>query len=111
VRDVTAPRSWERQEPDRLPTLPVPPGPVSNGEFLPAAGTAHDRAIARAAVRTDPTATRCALATDPLTTAQPQAAHLRADGALASPWRTNGPSTRREVLDWARSPTTRWSPL
>ena len=59
----------------------------------------------------DPTATRCALAADPLTTAQPQAAHLRADGALASPWRPNGPVTRREVLDWVRSPTTRWSPL
>jgi uncharacterized protein len=59
----------------------------------------------------DPTATRCALATDPLTAAQPQAAHLRADGALASPWRPNGPITRREVLDWVRSPTTRWSPL
>ena len=45
---MTAPRSWERQEPDRPPTLPIPPGPVSNGEFLPAPATPHDRAVARA---------------------------------------------------------------
>ena len=59
----------------------------------------------------DPAALRCAFATDPVTAAQGQAAHLRADGALGSPWRRNGPMTRREVLDWVRSPTTRWSPL
>jgi predicted TIM-barrel fold metal-dependent hydrolase len=58
----------------------------------------------------DPTATRCALATDPLTTAQAQAAELRADGALPSPWKPRGPTTRRELLRWLRAPTTRWTP-
>ena len=32
---------------DDRPVLPVRPGPVSNGEFIPAAATARDRAIAR----------------------------------------------------------------
>ena len=33
----------ERHGPDRPPTLPLPPGPVSNGEFLPAPPAADDR--------------------------------------------------------------------
>jgi hypothetical protein len=59
----------------------------------------------------DPNATRCALAADPLTNAQAQAAHLRAEGALPSAWRPHGPTTRRELLRWLRSPTTHWTPL
>lgn len=56
-------------------------------------------------------ATRCALASDPLTTAQTTAAHLRADGALPAASRPNGPTTRREMLQWLAQPATRWTPL
>jgi uncharacterized protein len=56
-------------------------------------------------------ATRCALATDPLTTASTTAAHLRDDGVLPAPARANGPTTRREMLQWLASPATRWTPL
>ena len=59
----------------------------------------------------DPNTTRCALATDPLTNAQAQAAQLRAENALPSPWQPRGPTTRRELLRWLRSPTTHWTPL
>ncbi len=58
----------------------------------------------------DPQATRCGLQSDPLTTARPAAAELQSDGALASPWTPNGPTTRREVLAWLSSPVTRWAP-
>jgi uncharacterized protein len=58
----------------------------------------------------DPEAKRCALTTDPLTAAQPTAAELRDQGVLASPWRANGPTTRREMLQWLASPATRWTP-
>ncbi|MDQ1461083.1 MAG: hypothetical protein QOI08_2567, partial [Actinomycetota bacterium] len=56
-------------------------------------------------------ATRCALATDPLTTARTTAAHLRADGVLPAAARPNGPTTRREMLQWLATPATRWTPL
>jgi len=59
----------------------------------------------------DPTATRCALASDPLTAAQPEAAHLRADGALPPSSRPRGPTTRREMLRWLGDPSTRWTPM
>jgi hypothetical protein len=59
----------------------------------------------------DPHATRCALTKDPLTNAQPEAAHLRDQGVLPSPWAPNGPTTRRQVLAWLSSPLTRWNPL
>lgn len=58
----------------------------------------------------DPTATHCALATDPLGANASETAQLRADGALPSPWRPHGPTTRRQVLRWLASPTTRWVP-
>ncbi len=58
----------------------------------------------------DPTATRCGLVEDPLTSNVPEAAQLRKDGALPSPWRPNGPTTRRQVLDWLSSSLTAWSP-
>jgi len=58
----------------------------------------------------DPDATRCALATDPLTGARTTAAHLRNDGALPAASRANGPTTRREMLQWLASPATRWTP-
>jgi hypothetical protein len=58
----------------------------------------------------DPTATHCALATDPLQANISEAAQLRSDGALASPWDPHGPTTRRQVLKWLASPTTRWVP-
>ena len=58
----------------------------------------------------DPTATHCALATDPLSTQISEAAQLRADGALPSPWDPHGPTTRRQVLSWLAAPTTHWTP-
>ncbi|HEY5250315.1 MAG TPA: amidohydrolase family protein [Acidimicrobiales bacterium] len=58
----------------------------------------------------DPTATHCALAADPLQAGVSEAAELRADGALLSPWSPHGPTTRRQVLTWLASPTTRWVP-
>lgn len=39
------------QQPDRAPLLPLLPGPVSNGEFVPAAATAMDRWVARETLR------------------------------------------------------------
>ncbi len=39
---------WRRQlaqQPDRWPTLPLRPGPASNGEFLPAARSSRDRRL------------------------------------------------------------------
>ncbi|HVC70444.1 MAG TPA: amidohydrolase family protein [Acidimicrobiales bacterium] len=58
----------------------------------------------------DPTATRCALTTDPLNANISEAAALRSDGTLASPWTPHGPTTRRQVLSWLASPTTHWTP-
>ena len=58
----------------------------------------------------DPTATRCALTSDPLTSNQPEFAALQADGVLASPWTPNGPTDRRQMLQWLASPATRWLP-
>jgi predicted TIM-barrel fold metal-dependent hydrolase len=58
----------------------------------------------------DVAATRCAFASDPLTEAQPQAAQLRADGALAPASTPRGPTTRREILRWLRNPATHWIP-
>lgn len=58
----------------------------------------------------DPDATRCALASDPLTGARLTAAGLRAEAALPSATRPNGPITRREMLEWLAAPGTRWSP-
>ena len=59
----------------------------------------------------DVEATRCALATDPITGARTTAAHLRADGRPPRGSRPNGPTTRREMLQWLASPATRWTPL
>jgi predicted TIM-barrel fold metal-dependent hydrolase len=59
----------------------------------------------------DAEATRCALAGDPLTTAQTMAAYLRDEGALPAASRPNGPTSRREMLQWLASPATRWTPL
>jgi predicted TIM-barrel fold metal-dependent hydrolase len=59
----------------------------------------------------DAEATRCALASDPLTTAQTMAAQLRDEGALPAASRPNGPTSRREMLQWLASPATRWTPL
>ena len=58
----------------------------------------------------DPEATRCALAADPLTAAQPQAAALRDEEALPSPWTPRGATTRRELLRTLAHATTPWSP-
>jgi hypothetical protein len=55
-------------------------------------------------------ATRCALATDPITGARTVAAQLRDDGALPAGSRPNGPTTRREMLQWLASPATHWTP-
>jgi hypothetical protein len=57
----------------------------------------------------DPAATRCALTADPLTSNQPLVRQLSAEGVLPSPWRANGPTTRRQVLAWLRAGTT-WQP-
>jgi predicted TIM-barrel fold metal-dependent hydrolase len=59
----------------------------------------------------DPTAVRCGLATDPLTANIDEAAQLRHEGAIPSPWTPNGPTTRRQVLNWLASSTTHWSPM
>jgi hypothetical protein len=59
----------------------------------------------------DPQALRCAFTSDPLTTAQPVAAHLRSVGVLPAGSRANGPTTRREMLQWLAQPATRWTPL
>jgi predicted TIM-barrel fold metal-dependent hydrolase len=56
-------------------------------------------------------ATRCALASDPIADARTTAAHLRDEGALPAASRPNGPTTRREMLQWLASPTTRWTPV
>jgi uncharacterized protein len=58
----------------------------------------------------DATATRCALASDPLTSNVQETAQLHSDGALPSPWSPHGPTTRRQVLNWLASSTTRWLP-
>jgi predicted TIM-barrel fold metal-dependent hydrolase len=55
-------------------------------------------------------ATRCAFATDPLTGAKTTAAHLRDEGVLPAASKPNGPTTRREMLQWLAMPTTRWTP-
>lgn len=39
------------QQPDRAPLLPLRPGPVSNGEFVPAAPSARDRWVAQETLR------------------------------------------------------------
>jgi len=56
-------------------------------------------------------ATRCALAADPIAAGRTTAAHLRDEGALPALARANGPTTRREMLQWLASPTTRWTPV
>jgi predicted TIM-barrel fold metal-dependent hydrolase len=58
----------------------------------------------------DPEATRCALSRDPLTDARPAMLDRHETGALASMWRPNGPTTRREMLQWLAAPATRWTP-
>jgi hypothetical protein len=58
----------------------------------------------------DAESTRCALTVDPLSQNIEESAELRTSGALPSPWTTHGPTTRREVLSWLASPTTRWTP-
>ena len=58
----------------------------------------------------DATATRCGLTSDPLTANISEAAHLRAEGALPSAWQPNGPTSRRQVLNWLASSTTSWVP-
>ncbi|HKH88003.1 MAG TPA: amidohydrolase family protein [Acidimicrobiales bacterium] len=57
----------------------------------------------------DPTAARCGLTGDTIDVHQAEAAALRADGALPSPWVPRGPVTRREVLSWLRSSP--WTPV
>jgi predicted TIM-barrel fold metal-dependent hydrolase len=59
----------------------------------------------------DPHATRCALGSDPIVDARMTAAHLRAEGALPSATRPNGPTSRREMFQWLASPATRWTPF
>jgi hypothetical protein len=51
----------------------------------------------------DPAAARCGLPTDPLNSKRPEVAQLQADGALRSPWSANGPTTRRQMLQWIAS--------
>jgi hypothetical protein len=58
----------------------------------------------------DPGATRCALSADGLDGARVEVRRLAATGALPVPWQPRGPITRREVLGWLSSPSTRWTP-
>ncbi|MGO9874048.1 MAG: amidohydrolase family protein [Acidimicrobiia bacterium] len=55
-------------------------------------------------------ATRCALASDPLSDAKTTAAHLRGEGQLPAASKPNGPTTRREMLQWLATPATHWQP-
>lgn len=59
----------------------------------------------------DATATRCALTTDPLSAHVSETADLRSHGALPSPWTPHGPTTRRQILSWLASSSTRWAPF
>src|SRR5262249_45266390 len=61
--------------------------------------------------RLDPHAARCAPASGPLADARMTAAHLRDEGAIPVATRPNGPTTRREMLQWLASPATRWTPF
>ena len=83
--------------------------PAGDDEFI-----AHDYNDIDVDVATlfglDPEAIRCALATDPLTAAQPQAAALRDEEALPSPWTPRGATTRRELLRTLAHATTPWAP-
>jgi uncharacterized protein len=56
-------------------------------------------------------ATRCALASDPISSARTTAAQLRDEQILPAASRPNGPTTRREMLQWLATPATNWSPL
>jgi uncharacterized protein len=56
-------------------------------------------------------ATRCGLASDGIATTSTQAAVLRDEGALNSPWEARGPVTRREVIQWLGSLRDKWSPI
>jgi hypothetical protein len=58
----------------------------------------------------DPTATRCGLTSDPLSANISEAAQLRSEGALPSAWQPNGPTSRRQMLQWLGSSTTKWVP-
>ncbi|MGH9113783.1 MAG: amidohydrolase family protein [Acidimicrobiales bacterium] len=58
----------------------------------------------------DPAATRCALDADGLEAARVEVRGLAATGALPALWQPRGPVTRREVLRWLSSPSTRWTP-
>ena len=58
----------------------------------------------------DPTATRCGLTSDPLSANISEAAQLRSDGALPSAWQPNGPTSRRQMLQWLASSTKGWVP-
>ncbi|HEX3332888.1 MAG TPA: amidohydrolase family protein [Acidimicrobiales bacterium] len=58
----------------------------------------------------DPGATRCGLTADPLSANIQEAAQLREEGALPSAWTPNGPTTRRQILDWLASAATSWVP-
>jgi hypothetical protein len=58
----------------------------------------------------DPAATRCALDADGLDASRDEARRLAATGALPAPWQPRGPVTRREVLRWLSTPSTRWTP-
>jgi len=59
----------------------------------------------------DPDATRCGLTTDPLNANIDETAERRAAGALRSAWAPNGPTTRRQVLQWLSAPGTDWRPV
>ena len=58
----------------------------------------------------DPGATRCALSADGLDAARTEVRGLAAAGALPASWQPRGPITRRDVLGWLSSPSTRWTP-
>ena len=58
----------------------------------------------------DVNAMRCGLINDPLTAAGAEAQQLQAEGALPSPWRGRGPTSRKEVLGWLGAWRTPWRP-
>jgi uncharacterized protein len=59
----------------------------------------------------DAHAMRCGLSSDPVVTSSAEAAVLRDEGALPSPWSARGPVTRREMFQWLGSLHDKWSPI
>ena len=83
-------------------TTATRPSPTSEGGSL--------RAERREPLRHRPDGHPLRPTPDPLTANIEETAQLRSEGALPSAWTPNGPTTRRQVLNWLASSKTGWSP-